>query len=130
MRDYRRPGVRVLSLVLGFYLPACAALADDWPQWLGPQRDGVWRESGILDKFPKGGPKQLWKVPIGGGYAGPAVVGDRVFVTDRQLAPGNKPPDVKAGGDPRKGIGEGTERILRLSAKDGKPPRKPEYDCT
>ena len=31
--------------------------ADDWPGWLGPQRDGVWREEGILDHFPAGGPE-------------------------------------------------------------------------
>ena len=32
------------------------ATADDWPQWLGPKRDGVWRETGLLEKFPAGGP--------------------------------------------------------------------------
>src|SRR5436190_465906 len=63
----------------------CGARADDWPQWLGPQRDGVWRETGILDKFPANGPRVRWRTPIGGGYAGPAVVGDKVFVTDRVL---------------------------------------------
>src|SRR5262245_21009770 len=62
------------------------AHADDWPQWLGDKRDGVWRENGILDKFPKDGPKALWRVPVGKGYSGPAVVGDRVFVMDRVRA--------------------------------------------
>src|SRR5581483_3926166 len=61
-----------------------AARADDWPQWLGPRRDATWRETGILDKFPPGGPKVLWRVPIGPGYTGPAVVGDRVYVMDRE----------------------------------------------
>jgi outer membrane protein assembly factor BamB len=37
-----------------------SAPADDWPQWMGPQRDNVWREKGILKKFPAGGPKVLW----------------------------------------------------------------------
>ena len=63
-----------------------SALADDWPQWLGAKRDGVWRESGILKEFPDGGPKVNWRVPIGGGYAGPAVAKGKVYVTDRQLA--------------------------------------------
>src|SRR6516165_6453495 len=69
-----------------------SARADDWPQWLGPKRDSVWRETGILEKFPKGGPKVLWRTPIGGGYSGPAVAGDRVYVTDRVLAPGASNP--------------------------------------
>src|ERR1043166_8278868 len=62
--------------------------ADDWPQWLGPQRDGVWRETGLLEKFPAAGLAFRWRTPIGAGYSGPAVAGGRVFVLDRQLAPG------------------------------------------
>src|SRR5688500_11794835 len=71
---------------------ATAARADDWPQWLGPQRDGVWREEGILDKFPPGGPRVVWRAPVGSGYAGPAVAGDRVYVTDRVLKTGAQNP--------------------------------------
>ena len=56
--------------------------ADDWPQWLGPQRDSVWRETGILDTFPAAGPTVLWRHPVGGGFAGPAVADGRVFVMD------------------------------------------------
>ena len=41
------------------------ARADDWPQWMGPQRDNVWRESGIIQRFPDGGPKVLWRSPVG-----------------------------------------------------------------
>ena len=37
--------------------PTLALFADDWPQWLGPQRDGSWRETGIVETFPKNGPK-------------------------------------------------------------------------
>ena len=57
--------------------------AADWPQWLGPGRDAVWREDGILDAFPKEGPKLRWRAPLGGGYSGPAVAQGRVFVMDR-----------------------------------------------
>src|SRR5881409_3434438 len=67
--------------------------ADDWPQWLGPQRDGVWRETGILEKIPPAGPKVLWRYQaLGGGYAGPAVAGGKVYVTDRVLDAGEKNP--------------------------------------
>ena len=47
--------------------------ADDWPQWLGPKRDGVWRETGIIEKFPESGLKVKWRVPVHAGYSGPAV---------------------------------------------------------
>ncbi len=81
--------------------------ADDWPQWLGPKRDGVWREKNLLSRFPKEGLKPLWRTPIGQGYAGPAVVGDRVFVMDRQNLPNAKGKEV-------------IERLLCLSATTGK----------
>ena len=42
--------------------------ADDWPQWLGPKRDGVWRETGLLAKFPQGGPNVRWRTPISEGF--------------------------------------------------------------
>src|SRR5438309_1136267 len=78
---------------------AGAVRADDWPQWLGPQRDGVWRETGILQKFPAGGPKERWKTPIGAGYSGPAVAAGRVYVTDRVLDEGVKLPNNAFGKD-------------------------------
>ena len=43
-------------------------------------RDGVWREKGILDKFPSGGPKVKWRAEVGAGYSGPAVAGGKVFL--------------------------------------------------
>jgi outer membrane protein assembly factor BamB len=56
-------------------------LADDWPQWRGPQRDGISRETGLLGEWPKEGPSILWKTDaIGRGYSTPAVVEDRLYV--------------------------------------------------
>src|SRR3954452_2409862 len=52
-------------------------LADDWPQWLGPKRDSVWRETGIIEKFSSNGVTVLWRRPIGGGYSGPSVANGR-----------------------------------------------------
>jgi outer membrane protein assembly factor BamB len=69
-------------LVGSLLLSSLAASADDWPQWMGPQRDNIWREDGLLESFPPEGLKVRWRTPIAGGYAGPAVVGNRVFVTD------------------------------------------------
>ncbi len=104
---------------------AGAAAADDWPQWLGPRRDGVWREDGILDKFPPGGPTVRWRTPLGGGYAGPAVSGGRVYVTDRVLPSGVKNPD-----DPfKKDAVAGQERVLCLDEASGKVLWTHAYDC-
>lgn len=99
--------------------------ADDWPQWMGPQRDGVWRESGIVKTFPEGGPRVRWRVKIGGGYAGPAVVGTRVYVTDKQLAAGAVGPDEPTARNRR----QASERVLCLDDKDGSVIWKYEYDC-
>lgn len=80
---------------------ATSARSDDWPQWGGPQHDLVWRESGIVAKFPTDGLlPRVWSTPLEDGYAGPAVAEGRVFVTDRQR-------------DGR------TERVLCLDAETG-----------
>ncbi|MFQ3593648.1 MAG: PQQ-binding-like beta-propeller repeat protein, partial [Gemmataceae bacterium] len=114
----------VIGLILT--LLGTPLLADDWPQWLGPQRDGVWREKGILTKFPKSGPKQLWRVPIGGGYAGPAVADGIVYVADRQLAAGQKDPANPFARTNSKG----KERLVALDAQTGKQLWVHEYPCT
>ena len=56
--------------------------ADDWPEWRGAGRQGVWAESGIVETFPEAGLKVDWRVPVHEGYAGPAVAAGRVFVID------------------------------------------------
>lgn len=104
---------------------AGTASADDWPQWLGPKRDGVWRETGILDKFPEGGPAVRWRTPLGGGYAGPAVAAGRVFVTDRVLGPAVRDPD-----DPfQRTASKGQERVLCLDEGTGKVLWTHAYPC-
>lgn len=90
--------------------------ADDWPQWLGPKRDGIWRESGIVEKFPEGGPKVNWRVPCGMGYAGPAVADGKVFVPDRVLSADSTNPDNPFS----KTNVRGTDRLLCLDEKTGK----------
>jgi outer membrane protein assembly factor BamB len=110
---------------------ACSPLrapADDWPQWLGPQRDGVWRETGLLTEFPRDGLKVRWRQPIGPGYAGPAVAGGKVFVHDRVLDAGVTNPD--SGFTPPGSKYGGKERVLCLDEASGKPLWKHEYDCT
>jgi len=71
-------------------LTARAATAEDWPEWRGKGRIGVWTETGIVDRFPDGGPPVRWRTPINQGYAGPAVAGGRVFVTDARRVSGSR----------------------------------------
>src|SRR5262249_50674524 len=60
---------------------SCAVIADDWPQWRGPQRNGISSEKGLLQEWPKEGPKLLWKLrDAGTGYSTPSVVGDRLYL--------------------------------------------------
>ena len=72
-----------LAWMIGLLSTSQTLCADDWPQWGGPQRDLVWRETGIVERLPAG--KQLprvWSTPIAEGYSGPAVADGRVFITD------------------------------------------------
>jgi outer membrane protein assembly factor BamB len=64
--------------------------ADDWPEWRGKGRLGVWLETGIIERLPKEGLPVAWRTPIGAGYAGPAVSGGRVFVTDSRRVKANQ----------------------------------------
>jgi outer membrane protein assembly factor BamB len=73
--------LRWMLLACASVLTAAAALlADDWPQWRGPDRTDVSREKGLLQAWPKGGPKLLWTYKDAGlGFSGFAVVGDRLY---------------------------------------------------
>ena len=115
MRVGRNPLVHPICLCAALMLAAPALHGDDWPQWLGPQRDGVWRETGILRKFNTNGPVVRWRTPIGSGFTGPAVVAGRVYVADRVVesasAPARKSPRAST---------TGKERVLCLNEADGK----------
>ena len=115
---------RFLSLITVAVL-GVTARADDWPQYLGPKRDAVWRENGILEKFPEGGPKVRWRVPVNGGYSGPAVAGGRVFVMDRLLDEGAKNPENPFA----RGKIPGKERVLGINAANGEILWRHEYPC-
>ncbi len=71
-------GFTVLALIglLGAIMPAGA---DDWPCFLGPNRDSISRETGLLKEWPANGPKELWTKQLGLGYSSISVVGDRLY---------------------------------------------------
>lgn len=77
---------------------------EDWPEWRGKGRLGIWTETGTLDTFPAKGLEIQWRTPIKGGFSGPAVAGGRVYVTD--FSPTERL--------------QGTERILCLDEKTGR----------
>lgn len=60
----------------------CTTRAEDWPQWRGMNRDGIWRETGITKKFPTGGLPVRWRAPVGYGFSSPVIAKGRVYVTD------------------------------------------------
>ncbi|MGD0093734.1 MAG: PQQ-binding-like beta-propeller repeat protein [Planctomycetota bacterium] len=101
--------------------------AEDWPQWRGSQRDGVWREDGILETFTANGLPVRWRTAIGAGYSGPAVAGGRVFVMDRttNADPGT---DVKTRWDFRDKT-MGLERVLCVDETTGKILWTHSYPC-
>lgn len=105
-------------------LIALPAAATDWPQWMGPNRDDVWADTGIIEQFPAGGPKVLWRKPVHGGFAGPAVAEGKVYVTDYMKSAG----DAKPAPTKRNDL-QGKERILCLDARTGDELWKHEYDC-
>ncbi len=64
---------------------AGVAMAADWPQWRGPNRDGISQETGLLESWPASGPPLVWKARgLGEGYSGPAVVGNRLYVQGQE----------------------------------------------
>jgi outer membrane protein assembly factor BamB len=61
-------------------LPGTTAVAADWPQWQGPDRNAISKETGLFKEWPKDGPPLAWKVKdLGGGYSAPSVAAGRVF---------------------------------------------------
>ncbi|MCI0681590.1 MAG: PQQ-like beta-propeller repeat protein [Gemmataceae bacterium] len=74
--------MRWLTLGLLCLAPAAALRADDWPQFLGPRRDGVSAEAGVKAWGPNG-PKVLWSRGVGPGYAGAVVAGERLILFHR-----------------------------------------------
>ena len=70
--------VRIAATLVGVMCLVRVARADDWPQWLGPERDSVWRDARVPDTLTDETVQVRWRRPVGGGYAGPAVAAGRV----------------------------------------------------
>jgi outer membrane protein assembly factor BamB len=81
MINIRHASLKALTFAVPWLL-ATVVQADDWPQWRGPNRDGAWHETGVLESFPAQGLKVRWRVPIGWGYSSPVIANGRVYLTD------------------------------------------------
>ena len=120
--------------IYAYFLCSCTR-GEDWTQWLGNARDGVWRESNILTTFPENGPKLLWKTSIGSGYSGPSVSNGKIYVMDRiESADPKTAKDLHDGKPPKnynfvRKLIPGKERMLCLDEKTGDILWSHEWDC-
>lgn len=105
---------QTFGLILSGLMLCASASANDWPQWLGPSRNGEWTETGIVEQFPAAGPPVKWRAKIAGGYAGPAVANGRVFVADYVRRSGDATADPMV-----KNVLQGDERLVCLDEKTG-----------
>lgn len=96
--------MRHLGTLLTLMLSATVAQAEDWPQWMGPNRDGLTSETGLLQEWPEAGPESAWlSREVGLGYSAPAVVGGRLYLM----------------GARENAAGDQVEQLLALDAETG-----------
>lgn len=74
---------RHIALAASLFIIAGCVWADDWPQYLGPGRNGISMETGIKRSWSEDGPIVLWTFPLSQGFSGAAVSDGKVFVLDR-----------------------------------------------
>jgi len=79
MRPLSLTLITLAAASLGWTILAAPALADDWPQYRGPQHTGISAEKGWSTDWPKEGPKVLWKAELGKGYSAFSVVGNKAY---------------------------------------------------
>ncbi len=100
----------VLTVIIGLVFQV-QIFAAEWPQWRGVNRDGVWRETGVVERFDKTQLPALWRAEVANGYSGPTVADGRVYVTDRLSSPAQ------------------VERVHCFDAATGRPIWSYSYEC-
>ena len=73
---------RILIALAAFAIAPASTLAADWPQYMGPNRDGISAEKELLTAWPESGPAELWRKPLGPAFSGMSVVGGRLYSAD------------------------------------------------
>ena len=100
-----QPALVPLVLAVCGLLVALPTDANDWAEWRGTDRVGIWSETGIVEQLPAT-LEVKWRVPLNSGYSGPAVADGRVFITDWAE-------------DPESRTVDGTERAIALDEETG-----------
>ena len=77
-------------IMSGLLAVATAVPAADWLEWRGAGRQGIWPETGIIERIPADGLKVQWRVPVRAGYSGPAVARGRVLLLDHMRRTGSR----------------------------------------
>jgi outer membrane protein assembly factor BamB len=117
--SFNRFNVSAAAALLSCLTPQVSH-ATDWPQWRGPNRDGVSLEKGLLKEWPKDGPKLVWQVKdIGAGFSTPAIVGDRIYIMANE---GNNNEFVEA-----LSVSDGKKIWSTTIGKVGNPQQQPNY---
>lgn len=98
----------ILTIIVGLMF-AGQILAEDWAQWRGSNREGVWREKDIVQDLED--IEVLWRTGISNGYSGPTVAKGRLYITDRLRRP------------------DQVERVLCFDANDGDTIWSYSYEC-
>ncbi len=106
-----KPWMMLVAMMAGLLIVCTSVLAADWPQWRGPNRDGIWQETGIIEKFDTSPLPVVWRAKIANGYSGPTVSDGRVYITDRVKNP------------------KEMERIHCFDARSGEGKWRYEYEC-
>ena len=107
-----RRHLRSICIFLALCGQSSALCADDWPQWRGPFRDGIWRETSLIQQFDRDEIEIKWRANIAGGYGGPTVADGHVYVTDRFVS------ETKQ-----------VERVHCFDADTGEAAWNHDYDC-
>jgi outer membrane protein assembly factor BamB len=100
-----------LILIFTSVFLSTSSEAQEWPDWRGSNRDGIWKETGIVKKFNNNTIPLKWSIPCGAGYSGPTVSGGKVYLTDLVEKP------------------VASERVLCVDANNGKVIWTHSYAC-
>src|SRR5262249_53888195 len=74
------PHTKTVAGIFACALLVSCALADDWTQWQGPNRNAISKETGLLKEWPKDGPPLAWRITgLGGGDSAPSIAAGRIF---------------------------------------------------